>query len=154
MKYNTQITIDLPRERVIELFENASLLPDWQRGLQKTKLLSGKSGEVGSRRKLKIRLEGQTITMFETITDKNLPHFWHGTYTGMGFVSSQKNYFEAISPEKTRWNCESKFTFSGFMQIISKLLPGIFKNRSELVMKDFKAFAEKGISQRTTQKTS
>jgi hypothetical protein len=148
MKYTTQIQIDLPRNRVIELFENPDLLPDWQRGLQKTKLLKGENGEIGAKRKLKITIEGRKVTMFETITEKNLPHFWHGTYTGNGFSSSQKNYFEAIEANKTFWKCESEFSFTGFMKLISQLLPNLFKKRSTLVMKDFKAFAEKGISQR------
>lgn len=148
MKYETQIVIDLPRKQVIELFEDASLLPDWQRGLQKTKLLKGKSGEIGAKRKLKIQVEGQHITMFETISDKNLPHYWHGIYSGKGFTSSQKNYFKVINNQQTLWICESEFTFSGFMQLVSKLLPTIFKKRSNLVMQDFKAFAENGVSQR------
>ncbi|GGE42507.1 SRPBCC family protein [Psychroflexus planctonicus] len=150
MKYTTEIYIDLPREDVIALFEDTTRLPDWQRGLQETKLLKGKSGEIGAKRKLKIKLEGQKISMFETITDKDLPNYWHGNYSGKGFTSSQKNYFEAVHAHQTYWKCESEFNFSGFMIVISKLLPTIFKKRSELVMKDFKAFAENGISQRNT----
>lgn len=148
MKYTTSINIDLPRSKVIALFEDATKLLDWQRGLQSTKLLKGKNGEIGAKRKLKIILEGQQISMFETIIDKHLPDYWHGKYSGKGFTSVQKNYFEAKSDKQTYWKCESQFEFSGFMILISKLLPGIFKKRSRLVMQDFKAFAEKGISQR------
>lgn len=148
MKYQTQIQINLPISKVIATFENASLLPDWQRGLESTQLIKGENGEVGAKRKLKIELEGQKITMFETIIDKNLPHFWHGKYTGNGFESVQKNYFEEVAPNQTNWKCDSEFKFSGFMVLVSKLLPSIFKKRSTTVMQDFKAFVELGVSQR------
>ena len=142
MKYTTQIDIDLPLKKVIAIFEDSSKLSCWQRGLQSTKLIHGKNGEVGTKRKLKINLEGQRITMFETIVDKKLPHYWHGLYTGKGFTSIQKNYFNEIEQGKTHWKCESEFKFTGFMVLISKILPDIFKKRSNVVMKDFKAFAE------------
>lgn len=148
MKYETEININLPRKKVIELFENPDLLPDWQRGLVSTQLINGQNGEIGAKRKLKIELENQKITMFETIIDKQLPNYWHGLYTGKGFESVQKNYFEEVDHHQTYWRCESEFKFSGFMVIISKLLPSIFEKRSITVMKDFKTFAENGISQK------
>lgn len=33
MKYRTEITIDLPREQVIEIFDDPDNLPKWQPGL-------------------------------------------------------------------------------------------------------------------------
>jgi len=148
MKYDTQIIIDLPIENVIGIFENTDNLPDWQRGLIYSKLIKGKNGEVGAKRKLKIDLEIKTIIMIETIIKKNLPHEWHGKYTANGIESIQKNYFKQVNKNQTHWINQSEFKFHGAMRIISKILPNIFKNRGEQVMIDFKAFAERGISQR------
>ncbi len=128
------------------LFKNPDNLKCWQRGLKTTKLLKGTSGEEGAKRKLNINLEGRDITMIETITKCDLPHHWHAKYTSQGLVSYQQNYFEAMTEHQTYWKTTSEFKFSGFMSIVGKLLPGLFKKRSETVMKDFKAFAEKGIS--------
>ncbi len=147
MKYDTQIIIDLPIENVIGIFENTDNLPDWQRGLIYSKLIKGKNGEVGAKRKLKIDLEIKTIIMIETIIKKNLPHEWHGKYTANGIESIQKNYFKQVNKNQTHWINQSEFKFHGAMRIISKILPNIFKNRGEQVMIDFKAFAERGISQ-------
>lgn len=147
MKYTTEIYIDLSLTKVISLFENPDLLKHWQRGLKSNKLIKGVNGEIGAKRKLKINLEGRQITMFETIIDKKLPDYWHGKYTGNGFTSTQKNYFKSVSHEETHWKSFSEFKFSGFMRIVSKIVPHIFKKRSELIMQDFKAFAEKGTSQ-------
>lgn len=149
MKYSTEIIIDQPRGKIIEVFEDPSLLPHWQRGLKRSRVVSGTEGEVGSKRKLYITMEGQSIKMTETIIKKNLPEEWHGKYTSKGMKSLQQNYFEALSDHQTKWTSYSEFEFSGFMKLISKLLPDIFKKRSILVQQDFKAFIEDGKSVKT-----
>jgi hypothetical protein len=149
MNYSTEIIINKPRQEIIDAFENSSLLTHWQRGLKRTRVISGKDGEVGSKRKLYITMEGQNIKMTETIIKKDLPQQWHGKYKAKGMESLQKNYFEAINEHETKWTCHSEFKFSGFMKLVSKLLPDIFKKRSKLVQQDFKAFIEDGKSVKT-----
>ena len=144
MKYNTEIIVNKPIEEVMRLFKNPDNLKSWQRGLKSTKLLKGESGKEGAKRKLKINLEGRNITMIETITKCDLPKHWHAKYTSKGLVSYQYNYFESRGENKTYWKTTSEFKFSGFMRIVGKVLPGLFKKRSETVMKDFKLFAETG----------
>lgn len=61
----------------------------------------------------------------------------------------KKNYFEAINENQTKWTSYSEFKFSGFMVLVSKLLPDIFKKRSKVVQQDFKAFIEEGKSVKT-----
>ncbi len=146
MKYITEIIVEKPIDEVMELFKNPEYLKFWQRGLKSTKLLKGVSGEKGAKRKLNIRLEGRDITMIETITKCELPNHWHAKYTSKGMVSYQYNYFEKTPENHTYWKTTSEFKFSGFMRIVGKVLPGLFKKRSETVMKDFKKFAEKGIT--------
>jgi hypothetical protein len=143
MKYDTDIIVNKSIEEVMVFFKNPDYLKYWQRGLKSTKLLKGKSGEKGAKRKLLINLEGREITMIETITKCELPHHWHARYTSQGLVSIQQNYFEAKGEDKTYWKTTSEFQFEGYMKIVGKLLPGIFKRRSKRVMLDFKSFAEK-----------
>ncbi|WP_019038968.1 SRPBCC family protein [Psychroflexus tropicus] len=149
MKYSTEIIIQKPRQEIIEVFENSDLLPHWQRGLKRSRVVSGKAGEVGSKRKLYIRMEGQNIKMTETILKKKLPEEWHGKYSSKGMESIQKNYFEALTSNETKWTSYSEFKFSGFMKLVSTILPDIFKKRSVLVQQDFKAFIEEGKSVKT-----
>ncbi|MBS3738070.1 SRPBCC family protein [Mesohalobacter halotolerans] len=149
MTYSTDIIINKPIDEVMALFKNPDNLKYWQRGLKSTKLLKGKSGEKGAKRKLSIKLEGRDIEMIETITKCELPHHWHARYTSKGMVSYQENYFESLDNNSTYWKTKSMFEFNGYMRIVGRLLPGIFKNRSKTVMKDFKTFAEQGISVNT-----
>jgi len=143
MKYITEIIINKPIDEVMILFKNPDNLKNWQRGLISTKLLKGKSGEKGAKRKLRINIEGRKVTMIETITKCDLPHYWHARYTSDNMRSFQENYFEARGENQTYWKTTSRFEFQGYMRIVGSVLPGIFKRRSETVMKDFKAFAEK-----------
>lgn len=149
MKYSTTIIINKPIKEIIEAFEDPDLLPHWQRGLKRSRVISGKNGEVGSKRKLYINMEGQSIKMTETILKKDLPEEWHGKYSSKGMESIQKNYFESLSKNQTKWTSYSEFKFSGFMKLVSKILPDIFKKRSILVQQDFKAFIEDGKSVKT-----
>lgn len=149
MKYTTEIIINKPRKEIIKDFENPDLLEHWQRGLKRSRVISGKNGEVGSKRKLYITMEGRSIKMTETILKKDLPQEWHGEYTSKGMKSIQKNYFEAINDQQTKWTSYSEFEFSGFMKVVSKLFPDIFKKRSKQVQEDFKAFIEDGKSVKT-----
>lgn len=144
MKYDTDIVVNKPINEVMEIFKNPEYLKCWQRGLKSTKLLKGESGKEGAKRKLEIILEGRNINMIETITKCELPRHWHAKYTSQGMLSYQYNYFEAIGENQTYWKTTSEFKFNGFMRIVGKVLPGLFKKRSETVMKDFKTFAEKG----------
>lgn len=146
MKYVTEIIIDKPIAEVMKLFKNADNLKHWQRGLRYTKLLKGNSGEEGAKRKLQINIEGRQVTMIETITQCDLPQHWHARYTTNNMRSYQENYFEAKCLSKTYWKTTSRFEFQGYMRIVGSVMPGIFKRRSETVMKDFKAFAERNVS--------
>jgi hypothetical protein len=145
MKYIEEITINRTLDKVIEVFKDEGQLKHWQRGLLKSRSIHGEAGEVGSVRKLKIDLDLSTITMREEITHKNLPHEWFAEYRSAGLISIQKNYFSEVEGS-TVWRSDSEFKFSGYMKMISKLLPSIFKERSKIVMKDFKDYIENGNS--------
>ena len=49
MNFTTQIVINRPRDRVVELMRNPDNIPKWQPGLQSVELLSGEKDQVGAR---------------------------------------------------------------------------------------------------------
>ena len=83
------------------------------------------------------------IEMIETITRRNLPAEFHGTYEAKGVYNIQKNFFTALGENRTKWVSESEFKFSGMMKLMGWLMPGAFKKQSQKYLDDFKAFAEK-----------
>lgn len=143
MNYTLEIDINLPRTKVIELFDNPDNLKHWQPGLVSFEPLSGKPGEIGAKSKLKYKMGKREIEMIETITARNLPDEFSGIYEAKGVWNENKNYFSEVDENTTKWTSEVDFQFSGFMKLIGMLMPGSFKKESCKYMENFKAFAEK-----------
>jgi len=144
MKYSEQIVIDLPREIMIAKLENPENFKHWQKGFISYKHLCGSPGELGARSKIKFKMGKREIEMIETIEKRNLPNKLFTSYDAKGVFNHQKNYFEDVTTNSTRWISDNEFEFSGFMKIIALLMPGSFKKQTLNYMKDFKEFAENG----------
>ncbi len=142
MKYRCELKINLPRERVVELFDSTENLKKWQPGLISFEHIEGTPGEVGAKSKLKYKMGKKEVEMIETITSKNLPDEFSGTYEAKGVFNIVKNYFEPVGEDKTKYITEQEFQLSGFMKIIGFLMPGAFKKETMKYMKLFKEFCE------------
>ncbi|MAY82752.1 MAG: hypothetical protein CMP59_01325 [Flavobacteriales bacterium] len=142
MKYSHTITIDLPLEKVIELFDSKENMYKWQKGLQSVEHIRGDEGKVGAKSKLFYKMGKREMEMIETITKMNLPDMMESTYDANGVHNIQQNYFRDAGDGKTEWQSDSEFQFSGFMKFIYPLMKGAFKKQSLSFMKDFKEFAE------------
>ena len=59
--------INLPREKVIELFDNPDNMKHWQLGLVSFENISGTPGEVGTKSRLKYKMGKRDVEMVETI---------------------------------------------------------------------------------------
>jgi len=150
LKYQTEIEINLPRRRVIELFDNIENLYHWMNGLKKFTHLSGTPGEVGAISELcfvmgkrsYIDSRPRLVVMQEEITERNLPHSLSGVYRVKGVENNIINTF-VENGNSTIWGMDVEFIFSGFgMKLMSKLMPGVFKKQTMKNMQAFKAFAE------------
>lgn len=142
MKFSQEILINLPREEVIKIIQDPFNFRHWQRGLISYKHLSGLPGKEGSRSRIKYNMNGRELEMIETIMKINSPKKFYATYETKGVFSIQKNHFEKVAEDKTRWIADSEFRFTGAMRLLGLLKPGIFKKQSQQMMQDFKNFAE------------
>lgn len=143
MKYTVEIEINLPIARVIELFDNPDNLQKWQPGLLSFEHLSGTPGQPGAKSRLTFRMGRGKMIMTETVTVRNLPDEFSGTYEVKNVFNIVKNRFIALSENKTKYISESEFQFKGFMRIIAFFMPGAFKKQSQKYLQLFKEFAEK-----------
>ncbi|MBX7041362.1 MAG: SRPBCC family protein [Ignavibacteria bacterium] len=143
MKFTVQTEIDLPVTKVVELFDNPENLKHWQPGLVSFEHLSGTPGQPGAKSRLRYKMGKREIEMIETITVRDLPAEFSGTYEAEGVVSTVKNFFKPVSENKTLYITENEFSFSGFMKVIGFLMPGAFKKESQKYLLQFKEFAEK-----------
>ncbi len=142
MKYQVQTTIDLPRERVIELFDNSDNLFKWQAGLKNFEHVSGQPGQPGAKSRLLYDMGGRKVEMIETIEKRDLPDEFTGTYEASGVWNHVANRFYEMGADRTRWVIETEFKFSGFMRILALFMRGSFPKQTRQMMSEFKTFAE------------
>jgi len=143
MKYSCTIDIHLPRERVIALFDDPHNLKRWQPTLRSFEHLDGTAGQVGARSKLTYRKGERDMVMTETVTVRNLPERFVGTYTMDGVWNTVDNQFTAVDADTTRWDADVEFKFSNpFLTFIGWVVPGMFKKQTQKFMQLFKDFAE------------
>ena len=143
MRYQTELTINLPRARVIELFDSFDNLKKWQPGLVSHEHISGEAGQPGAKTKLVYDMGRRRMEMLETIITRDLPDEFSGTYDAKGVHNIVRNYFHDRG-ETTLWVLDSDFRFHGVMRLMSLFMPGrMFKKQTRQTMEAFKDFAEK-----------
>jgi hypothetical protein len=142
MKYQTEIEINQPIDKVIKLFDNPDNMGKWMEGLQSFEHLSGVAGQPGARSRLKFKMGKREMEMIETIKTRNLPHEFSGTYETKAGLNNVANRFVKISDSKTKHITEQEFLFKGIMKIIAPLMKGAFKKQSMKYHEAFKNFAE------------
>lgn len=143
MKYSLQLDLDLPRERVLELFDNPDNMKEWQPGLVSYEHLGGEPGQVGATAKLVYKMGKRDVEMIETVTHRNLPDEFFGSYEAKGVYNYIENRFTELDANTTRWDFYTEFKMTGFMKVMGWIMPGSFKKQSFKFMKLFKEFAEK-----------
>lgn len=142
MRYKTEVLINLPRARVIELFDSFENLKKWQEGLVSFEHISGAPGQPGAKTRLLYDMGRRRMEMIETIIERNLPDEFSGTYDASGVHNIVRNYFYDEG-ERTRWALDSEFQFRSFMRIMSLFIPGgKFREQTRSSMEAFKRFAE------------
>lgn len=145
MQYTIEIEINLPRDQVVALFDSTENLFKWLEGLQSFEHISGEPGHPGAKSKIVMQSGKRTYEMIETVTVRNLPEEFSGTYDAKGVHNIVRNHLIDLGNGRTKWVTENEFLFKGiFMRIIGFLMKGAFVKQSRKYMLDFKAFAEEG----------
>ena len=142
MKYTIDISINIPRERVIELFDNPDNLPKWQEGLKSLVLLEGKAGQEGSSSKMVYSMRKSDLVITETVIRRNFPDLYSVRYKSKGVHNEVVNHFSEPEPGQTIWKVINEFRFGGMMALMAPFMKSAFTSNTLLNMERFKAFAE------------
>jgi len=147
MKYAIDIIIEKPRDEVIKKMDNADNMKHWQKGLVAAEHISGTPGEIGAKMRLTYIIGKRKFELIETITKRDFPDEFHGTYSTEAMHNIQENYFEDTINGHTKWISVSEFKPTNFtMRAMIFLMPRAFKKQSKTYMKDFKNFVENEVS--------
>jgi hypothetical protein len=145
--YTVAVEIAVPRQRVVELFDDPENLFHWQNGLQSFEHLSGTRGQPGAKSKLIYKTKRHVIELYETVRQRNLPDEFGGFYEWQGGRNSLDNRFIELGPELTRWESTCCYEFSSwFLKLMGLVCPGMFRRQNLKFMENFKAFCEHGAS--------
>ena len=142
MKYSAEVRINLPRDKVVELFGNTARLHEWQPGLRSHTHLQGKAGEEGARSELVYVSRKGNLVMTETIVLKRLPEQYHMQYRSRGVYNEVENWFLEELPGSTLWRTKNTFRFKGMMMLMAPFMKQAFIHNTILNMDRFKLFAE------------
>jgi len=145
MKFSCSVDIDLPRDTVVKIFDNPDNMQYWQDGFISLEHKSGEPGQPGSESIIKYDIKGRKMELLETISVKNLPAEFHGTYQGDYGKNTMHNYFEVLGPSKTRWRSEVDYIEMNhiMMKVMAKLMPTMFRKQTQKWLDQFKEFAER-----------
>ena len=145
MKFTFTTEINLPIEKVVDLFLNQHNLKEWQKELLSYENIGGTTGEVGAKTKLVYK----SVTIIETIVSKNLPHEIVGYYEHLAgkrmiMAHNTSHSFRALADNKTLFELSMlEVKFIGLLpKLISKLMGGMFEKYHQQQVDQFKVFAE------------
>ena len=143
MRYTTEVTIGLPRAKVVELFDSTENLYKWQAGLKAIEPISGTRGQPGATSRMVFHEGDERVELIETITSRNLPNELAVTYESKGIINHMDYQFhEEEEEEKTRVVVVSEYRFSGFMKLVAPFMGDAFTRETASQMSAFKEFAE------------
>jgi carbon monoxide dehydrogenase subunit G len=142
MKTTHEITVDLPRQRVLELIMDPANFPKWQPGVKTFELLSGQQGQPGAKAKVVIESHGMKLEMIETIIERRLPDVYSLRYDGKGVKNTVENRFYEAAPNRTRWVMTNILEVGLMMKMAAPVINEIVGKQNHDSMKAFKAFAE------------
>ncbi len=147
MQFQHEMEINVPRERVIELFLDPDSLAKWQPGFLRFEHISGKEREVGAKARQVYKQGNRESEFIETITVRNYPEEFSATYEAGSVWNLIENYFTEIDDNRTKWVLKSDFRSTNFfMKLFAFLMPGMIKNQSFDWMNKFREFVEKSSS--------
>lgn len=151
MRYTLKREIDVPRDKVVEYFDNPDNLAKWQPSLVSMEHMSGEVGTPGAKTMLKYKMGKRNVEMIETIVRRDLPDEFTGTYEAKGVWNELINHFYEIDDGKrTLWEFETEFRCTKVvLKVMAFLRPSIFKDASAKNMQDFKDFAEAEYAKET-----
>lgn len=144
MKYSCKTTVNVSRERFIELFDSEENMYKWQKGLKSFQVLEGIRGSNGLKSKMTYDMNGKDMEMIETIESFNFPDQMIAIYEADSVWNRCDNHFEELNG-KTVWTMDNEFRFKGVMSILSIFMKKNFIRETSSSMQAFKKFAESEV---------
>ena len=144
MKVEFTLLLAMPRESVWRAFDIPANLPKWQPNLISVEPVSGEAGQVGAVSRLMYAEGSRQVEMVETITVRNEPEEFSGTYDSDHGSTALSNWFIEAEPGRTRWEVRSETQLKGMARFMGPMIRGMIEGRVRSDCERFKALLEAG----------
>ena len=144
MKSVFEIEVNVPQEKLAELFADPENYKKWMGDLEGYEIISGKPGMVGSKYRLMQKNGDKNTDFIATVTASNLPNEFSMNVEEPNVAQvSVTGQFVVLSPEKTKFISKEEFKFKGISNKIGGLLyQRSIKGDHHRYTMNFKHFAE------------
>ena len=144
MKSVFEIEVNVPQEKLAELFAEPENYKKWMGDLEGFEIISGKPGMLGSKYRLMQKNGNKKTDFIATVTASNLPNEFSMTIEEPNVAQvSVTGQFVALSAEKTKFISKEEFKFKGISNKIGGLLyQRSIKGDHHRYTMNFKHFAE------------
>ena len=144
MRFTCSVEVNLPIGRVVDLWQDPGNLTKWQDGFISQEHLSGVPGEAGSKSRMIYQIGKRRIELIETIITNDLPDWFIGSYHTDAMTNTMINHFVGVDDNLTRWDAEIEYTRFNALgpRVMSWLMPGMFRKKTQKWLDQFRGFAE------------
>lgn len=144
MKFTCSVTINLPRQKVIDLWQDPENLAHWQDGFIDFKHVEGEPGQVGAVSRVRYKIRNRDLELIETIKEMNLPESMVGLYESKPTTNLMHNTFTMVNDHITRWDAQINYLeMNGLvMKLMARFFPNMFQKQAQKWLDQFKEFAE------------
>jgi hypothetical protein len=145
MKFTCSTEINLPLDKVIELYQKQDDLKLWHIGFVSKEVLAGLPNQTGTKSKIIYHNNNNVIELIETILPSKSKNEIIALYEHKHMINTMTSSFSAMTNNKTRLDLQIHYSkFIGFMpRLMAFLMPGVFKKQTQKMVDNFKIYAEK-----------
>ena len=146
MKFTCSAEINLPVNKVVELFMDKNNFKEWKKDFVNFEHISGTLNNAGSTDKIVFK----RVTLVETVISNNLPSeisyvYEHKRGNKTIMIHKASNRFTPLQENKTLYELDSEMT--KVFGLLPKIIMGLMKGAGNKYVQDqlnqFKEFAEK-----------
>lgn len=142
VNYTAEVTVNKPLAETFRKFNDPGTLGKWIPEMKSIEILEIKPGMVGTKMKMIIENEGQTMELFEEVTA-----FEDQKLVGLSFEAGQMNKSDLVEFTSSGDNTIIKGTYTCtgsnlFYKSLFSLFKSQFKSIDQTYLNNFKKFAE------------
>lgn len=145
LKYQTEIELALPLQKVAAILGDPEQNEYWMKGLVNMRPVKGEPMQKGAQTYFEFELGRRNSEMLEEIIENQLPERLITSYRAKGVYNIVENRLKALDSDRTHYTVVHEFQFSGIYKLLGILMGKAFKKQSAKYLQDFKRYAEQSI---------